>query len=175
MAQHDEINLETKSHDLTAIRDLLQHAFTPQELRRFCFDRPTLRPAVDYFGQQTSLNAMIDTVIDYCRKHALLPELLIEIRESNPRQYQRYEPEFRLLLEEYDPALQQHAAGYPAQEYNIAAIRDLVGAAFTTVELRRFCQDHVLFQPIVNHLRPSSSLEDSIDVVLEYCEKRDLL
>ncbi len=33
---------------------------------------------------------MIDTVIEQCGKHDLLPELLTAIQEHNPRQYERY-------------------------------------------------------------------------------------
>jgi hypothetical protein len=55
------------------------------------------------------------------------------------------------------------------QSYNIAAIRRLLRDAFTPEELRRFCQDHPTFQPIVANLGPGYSLNDMIDQVIEYC------
>lgn len=55
------------------------------------------------------------------------------------------------------------------QSYNIAAIRELLLAAFTDENLRRFCQDQPLFQPIVDQFGPGYGKDDMVDEVIEYC------
>ncbi len=41
---------DTQAYNTATIRRLLLAAFTPEELRRFCHDRPTFRPIVNRFG-----------------------------------------------------------------------------------------------------------------------------
>jgi formylglycine-generating enzyme required for sulfatase activity len=69
---------------------LLRQAFTPRELRRFCDDRPTFRPILSSFGPKFSHEDMIDAIIDYCRTRLLFPDMLVEIKSANLRQYQRH-------------------------------------------------------------------------------------
>lgn len=59
-------------------------------------------------------------------------------------------------------------------DYNIGAIRELLLAAFTAKELRRFCQDHPLFRPIIEQFGSGSSLQDMVDRTIDYCETRVL-
>ncbi|MBN1659194.1 MAG: hypothetical protein JXA93_12365, partial [Anaerolineae bacterium] len=80
------------SYNLVAIRQLLTEAFQPEALRRFCQDRPLFRPILADFGSGHSLNDMVDRVIDYCLRHALLPELLAAVEREFPRQYARFGP-----------------------------------------------------------------------------------
>jgi hypothetical protein len=40
------------SYNIAAILRLLLAAFTPEELRRFCLDRPTFQPVVARFGRR---------------------------------------------------------------------------------------------------------------------------
>ena len=58
------------------------------------------------------------------------------------------------------------------QAYNIAAIRQLLLAAFTASELRRFCQDREAFQPLLHQFSPNDGLADMIDRIIVYCETR---
>ena len=51
--------------NIAAIRQLLLAAFTPEELRRFCYDRPTFRPVVSRFGPGHGLDDMVDEVVEY--------------------------------------------------------------------------------------------------------------
>jgi tetratricopeptide (TPR) repeat protein len=59
--------------------------------------------------------------------------------------------------------------------YNLATIRDLVQNAFTDKELRRFCQDHPTFKPLLVQFSSEASLADMTDILLEYCGKHVLL
>jgi len=86
-------------YDIAAIRSLTRDAFTPKELWRFCQDRPALRPVLDDFAWNASLNDMIDVLMEYCEKRVLFFELLSEIRECNPRQYQRYRAQLGTVKE----------------------------------------------------------------------------
>jgi formylglycine-generating enzyme required for sulfatase activity len=76
--------------DIAAIRQLLLAAFTPEELRRFCYDRPTFRPVVNRFGRPYRLDDMVDELIMYSDNYRFLPELLAELRQHNPGQYARF-------------------------------------------------------------------------------------
>jgi hypothetical protein len=60
------------------------------------------------------------------------------------------------------------------QTYNLAAIRELLRAAFDAESLRRFCHDRPDFRPILDDLGPDASLNQIIDQLLPYCEQRGL-
>lgn len=62
----------------------------------------------------------------------------------------------------------------PPDQSNVAAIRDLIRAAFTAEELGRFCVDRPLFSPIVNLFGPGFSFEEMIGACLGYCQRRVL-
>ncbi len=65
-------------------------------------------------------------------------------------------------------------AGNPSR-YDIGAIRELLLAAFTAVNLPRFCQDHPLLQPIVGRFGPKYNLEDMVGEVIGYCQAQHLM
>jgi hypothetical protein len=60
-------------------------------------------------------------------------------------------------------------------QYSSAAIRNLVRDAFTERELKRFCQDTPLFAALADRFGSGWALEDMIDALLEYCQKRLLV
>ena len=85
---------DAQDYDIATIRQLLLAAFTPEDLGRFCYDRPTFRPVVNRFGPGHGLDDMVDELITYCDNYRYLPELLAELKQHNPRQYARFiEPE----------------------------------------------------------------------------------
>jgi hypothetical protein len=79
-----------KTYNIAVIRELLQAAFNPQTLHRFCLDRPLLKPIVDQFGPGQGEDDMVDEVLDYCETQLLWDELLAAVEEDNPRQYARF-------------------------------------------------------------------------------------
>ncbi len=91
-------------YNIATIRKLLLRAFSAEELHRFCLDQPQFRPLVNDFGPKYSLNDMVDEVIEYCWKQNLWDELLTEVKEANPEQYVRFEPD--LMTAEVSPDLQ---------------------------------------------------------------------
>jgi hypothetical protein len=78
-----------------ALRDLMQAAFTAEDLRRFCQERKVFRPLLAQFGPGQGLGGMVDRVIDFCGARLLWAELLTGIAEENPRQFARFERELR--------------------------------------------------------------------------------
>lgn len=60
------------------------------------------------------------------------------------------------------------------QEYGVAAVRELLLAAFDAKTLRRFCQDRPIFEPIVSEFAPGDGLADMVDNVINYCRKQRL-
>ncbi len=91
---------DVRFHDIALIRDLLLNAFSAEELPRFCQDRPTFQPIRANFGPGYNLNRMVDEVIAYCQDHDLFEMLLAEVKDANPRQYARFEPQLRISAEE---------------------------------------------------------------------------
>lgn len=81
---------DTDQYDLAAIRDLIRDAFTDKELWRFCQERPSFRPILTRFSSPLILEDQMDVLIEYCRGRLLLCELLEEIEELYPRQYERH-------------------------------------------------------------------------------------
>ena len=75
---------EVSAYHIDKIRDLLENAFTAQELERFCQDRPVFRPIVRRFSPGHGLDDMADEVLDYCTTHELLGTLLSEVEQENP-------------------------------------------------------------------------------------------
>jgi formylglycine-generating enzyme required for sulfatase activity len=95
---------DAQGYNIAAIRQLLLAAFTPEELRRFCYDRPDFRPVVDLFGPGLGFSAMVDQVVEYCDRRVLLDELLAEVKQTNPRQYARFEATLLVTRLEKPPA-----------------------------------------------------------------------
>jgi formylglycine-generating enzyme required for sulfatase activity len=81
---------DTPQPDIAKIRQLLLEAFTPEDLRRFCHDRPDFRIATKRFGSGHGHDDMADELITYCETFLLFPELLAELKQHNPRQYARF-------------------------------------------------------------------------------------
>lgn len=82
-------------YNLAVIRQLLSAAFTDKDLRRFCQDRPPLRPIVSDVSSAAGLQDHVDAVVGYCDRHALFSFLLAEVKQANPGQFALYEPRLR--------------------------------------------------------------------------------
>jgi hypothetical protein len=78
------------SIDAGAVRGLIKDAFTARDLWRFCQDRPLFHPVLTDVGDNASVGALTDVLIQHCQTKLLFDELLSEIEILNPRQYNRY-------------------------------------------------------------------------------------
>jgi hypothetical protein len=57
------------------------------------------------------------------------------------------------------------------QDYNGPAIRDLLTAAFMdSRDLRRFCQSHREFRPVLQLVNEGAGLQDHVDALIGYCD-----
>jgi len=83
-------------YNVAVIRRLLIAAFTPEDLKRFCQDQPALAEAIPRFGAGQGLDDMAGEVIDYCQTHLVWDELLLGVKQENPRQFARFEAELYL-------------------------------------------------------------------------------
>jgi hypothetical protein len=72
------------------LRELLQAAFEPDTLRRFCREDRRFRPLLDRFAHNASLLDMIDEVFEFCRTQLLWEDLLDAVAEHSPRHYDRF-------------------------------------------------------------------------------------
>lgn len=88
---------ETQEYNLAAIRQLLLAAFSAKELHRFCYDRPAFRDIVNLFGPGLGTADMVDQVVEYCDRKVLLDQLLLEVKQANPRRFARFEGEIGSL------------------------------------------------------------------------------
>lgn len=60
------------------------------------------------------------------------------------------------------------------EQYNIAAIRNLLREAFTAQDLWRFCQERPAFQPVLLHFPFNATPAQMIDALTEYCRTQVL-
>ncbi|MBN1657510.1 MAG: tetratricopeptide repeat protein [Anaerolineae bacterium] len=84
---------------VAVVRALIEAAFTPQTLRRFCADRPAFRPVLNRLGVNEGLVDSVDRLLDYCGEYLLWETLLEEVAAHNPQQYARFEPRLRAVDE----------------------------------------------------------------------------
>jgi hypothetical protein len=61
-----------------------------------------------------------------------------------------------------------------SEEFNIAAIRRLIHAAFTPKTLRRFLRDHSTFRPILDNCGADYPLADMVDEIIPFCQTQVL-
>ena len=57
-------------------------------------------------------------------------------------------------------------------EPGLETVRNLLSAAFTPKDLRRFCLERSVFRPVVDRFGPDASLGDMVDEVIDYCRVR---
>ncbi|HSR30653.1 MAG TPA: AAA family ATPase, partial [Anaerolineae bacterium] len=76
-----------QGYNIAAIRSQLLGSFTAETLPRFCRDRPTFRPILQYFGAKYHLHDMVEQVLEYCEANLLFDELLVELEGYDPGQY----------------------------------------------------------------------------------------
>lgn len=76
--------------NLAVLAELLQEAFTADDLRRFCLYRPRFSDVLDGVAARPSLNELVDALILFSQTRGILGELLAEVERERPRQYDRF-------------------------------------------------------------------------------------
>ena len=90
---------DAPAYNTIAIRDLLLAAFTADDLRRFCQDRPEFRPILRDVAPNASPNQLTDQMLVHCETYLLVDLLLVEIKRLNPGQYARFESRLSISAE----------------------------------------------------------------------------
>lgn len=75
------------TYDTAAIRDLVRTAFTPEDLKNFCFDN---FPEIYNRFSNDSIDNLRQKVIEYAKEEDRIFELLQAIKQENPRRYSHY-------------------------------------------------------------------------------------
>ena len=85
---------DKQQYNLSAIRELLLAAFTPEGLHHLFLytSKPELRPLSDELSPLIGLEEMVARTITYCEKHDLLSDLLTEVARANRRKYAKHYP-----------------------------------------------------------------------------------
>ena len=140
----DDTAMSARWYSIATIRALLLAAFTAEELRRFCQDRPPFRPISDRFGPNLGFDDMVARAIDYCESRRLFYELLAEVKKHNPRQYARFEPDLfvttpppydlyaqasaalnrHIRLREFETLVEERTRHFVGREFIFRAIED---------------------------------------------------
>ncbi|HSR32900.1 MAG TPA: CHAT domain-containing protein, partial [Anaerolineae bacterium] len=89
------IHIDPDDPPYAALRELLNAAFDPDGLHRFCQERRAFRPVLRRFGPGHGLDNMIDELLEYCRTQLLWDELVAEIARVQPRQVARFADRLR--------------------------------------------------------------------------------
>jgi hypothetical protein len=99
---------------VAVVRELLLAAFTTDTLRRLFFytSQPELRPIGNEFSSGDGLEAMVEKALIYCEDHALMSELLSEVKRANPRQYARFEPQLQATSSAAPPTAAIQRSGH---------------------------------------------------------------
>lgn len=127
-------------YNVATIRNLVRAAFTDRDLRRFCQDRPLFQPVLSHCSSGSSLEDMIDVVIEYCQKRLLFPTLLLEIQRYNPLQYERHRSRLYDAQTSPSKATGSHAGSsiIPEEMAQVTVLLEGSLREFTPVRQREF-------------------------------------
>ncbi|MCQ3980108.1 MAG: hypothetical protein DPW09_42365 [Anaerolineae bacterium] len=82
----------TANYDLHNIRALLTAGFTPDELRRFCYDTPEFRAVYDQLAPETGKAKIIDLLLEHAERKGQLDILLAWAKTESQTQYTQHQP-----------------------------------------------------------------------------------
>jgi AAA+ ATPase superfamily predicted ATPase len=91
LATEAEVVQIRQEYNIGAIRKLLTRAFSDEELTQFCYDTPTLRPVYEQFSSGMGKSLKIQILIEYVERKSLMADLLAQMKEINPSQYETFE------------------------------------------------------------------------------------
>lgn len=111
-----------------AIRAFMVEAFSIDDLRALCFDRPVFEPALALFAKGISLPTLAMDLIMWCeRHHGALDNLLVALREERFEQYKRHYA--RIYGMETEAALERPPARAAGTGIGESQIRDALRTA----------------------------------------------
>lgn len=89
--------LEERRHvyNLRVVRELITAAFDDEALTALCSDN--YRDVYEQFSTGMSKVEKIRRLLDHCVRHLRWDELLVQVKQHNPAQFARFEPQLRRL------------------------------------------------------------------------------
>jgi Tol biopolymer transport system component len=81
-----------RNYNLSNVRALLTVGFTTEELRRLCYDTSYFRPVYEQLAENSSKTEIVDRLIEHTERKLQLDILLELVKQSNPAQYEQYQP-----------------------------------------------------------------------------------
>jgi outer membrane protein assembly factor BamB len=81
------------SYNTAAIRDLLTAALTDQQILALAFD--SFPDAYEQMNSSMGKDRLIQILLEYCRRHLKIDELLERVRDENPEQYALHAPRLK--------------------------------------------------------------------------------
>ncbi|NJN98780.1 MAG: hypothetical protein HC875_34150 [Anaerolineales bacterium] len=82
----------SNQYKLSNIRALLNDGFTPEELRRFCYEEPDFRPVHDRLTQSSGKDIIIDELLTYSNQRLKIEALLNWVKKHNLAMYEKHQP-----------------------------------------------------------------------------------
>ena len=82
------------AYNSAALRELLNAAFSDEELTTLCFDH--FAEVFNNFSIGMSKGQKIQQLLDYCLRREQIPALVSEVQARNPAQFARYEGRLHL-------------------------------------------------------------------------------
>ncbi|MCZ7361009.1 MAG: hypothetical protein O8C55_13135 [Candidatus Methanoperedens sp.] len=77
-------------YDIAIIRELLEAAFSEEDLSNFCFDH--YKPVYEQFTTGQTKSTRVRLLITYAEKNNLIDDLLDKVKKKNPHKYGEFEP-----------------------------------------------------------------------------------
>ena len=166
-------------YDVVGVQEFIARFFSDEELIAFC--QKHFQEAVVDLAPEMGVRKKAGVLVGYCRRRGELPSLLRELEAERPKPFAECRAKLTGDLDALPTGVLYTSRALKEFElwriegsdaYRLAAIRGLLQDAFMAGELRRFCQDRPLFRPLLTHLGPRASLEEMIEVLLDYCCSR---
>src|SRR3990172_10405237 len=85
-------------YDIAIIRELLEAAFSEEDLSNFCFDH--YKPVYEQFTTGQTKSTRVRLLITYAEKNNLIDDLLDKVKKKNPHKYGEFEPRLKAARQE---------------------------------------------------------------------------
>lgn len=83
---------EEPDYILSNIRTLLIAGYLPEELRQICQYDNNFQPVLSMMPNNSSMEVMVDRLLDYAQRRLLIDALLEHAERINPRRYEKHGP-----------------------------------------------------------------------------------
>lgn len=97
LACMQQMEAQGYQYDVAAIVKLLGDAYRAQDLRLLCQTEQRFKPILKDLPPEAGLAKIIQVLVEFCEKHLLIRDLLAEVHDFNPAQFERYKGRLFIL------------------------------------------------------------------------------